>query len=481
MKIKLFASILFVTCLSFACKKSFLDLEPYDQVPSNEAITDETEMQTALNGVYYSLHTDHRADFDNEQSNLFDRTLPLVGDLMADNVAIVIDNSNRYTDVFNYSYLNTNQWANDTWEAAYSSILAINNIVEADVPQTPVSAQLKGEALTLRALVYFQLIRLYAEPFTVNPDAPGVPIVLTYDPSLKPARSKVSEVYAQINKDLSEGFGLMSNTTKNSSYVTKWVARALQAKVALTQGNWAAATDAAEDVVEQGGYSLAPASQYIAYWNNPAPVENKLETIFEISVDGVNNNGNTSLAYFYDPAGYGDAFGVDALYQLYSATDVRKQLMVPGENSGQPIHIVLKYPNASNPNDKDNDKVLRYSEVLLILAEAKARTGDELTSLLYLNRVATQRDPAFGGYSSTGAALIDDILRERRKELAFEGDRYWDLMRLNLDVVRVNLNNNYPSNTPLTLPAGSDKRIWPIPQAEMDANPNMEQNPGYGQ
>ncbi len=479
MKIKTITLTLFALIMISSCKKSFLDLKPYDQVSIEAAITDETEMATALNGAYYSLHTDHRQDATNDQSNLFDRTLPLIADLMADNVAIVIDNSNRYTEIFNYSYLSTDSWATDTWTAGYSTILAVNNIINADIPVTATSSQLKGEALTLRALIYFYLVRLYALPYTVNPDAPGIPIILTYDPNLKPARNSVAEVYMQIEKDLSDAFGMMTNTSKNSSYVTKYVARALEAKVALTKGDWQTAKAAAQDVVDNGGYSLAPASQYIAYWNDPAPVSNKLETIFEVSNDGVNNNGNNSLAYFYDPAGYGDVFAVQALYDLYSPTDIRKQLMVPGDKSGQPINIVLKYPNAANPDDKDDDKILRYSDILLILAEADARTGNEDDARKWLNEVAQQRDPSFSGFTSTGQTLIDDIIRERRKELAFEGDRYWDIVRLNLDVNRTNLDNNYPSNTSLTLPAGDPKRIWPIPQAEIDANPNIAQNPGY--
>ena len=462
-----------------SCKKSYLDLKPYDQIPSDIAITNEEEMQTALNGAYFSLHTDHVGDLDNDGSNLFDRTLPLIGDLLADNAALVIDNSNRYGSVFNYSYLSTDEWATGTWAAAYSSILALNNVINADIPVTATSSQLKGEALTLRALLYFNLVRLYAKPYTESPDAAGVPLVLTYEPTLKPARSTVAEVYAQIIKDLDDAFGLMTNTSKNSSYVTKYVAKALSAKVALTMGDWATAKSAAQAVVDNGGYSLAPATAYVAYWANPTPNSNKVETIFEVSVDGVSNNGNNSLAYFYDPAGYGDVFGVDALYDLYAPTDVRRNLMEAGEKSGQPIYIVLKYPNASNASDKDDDKVLRYSDVLLILAEAAARTGDEATARARLNDVAQRRDPAFAGYNSSGAALINDIITERRKELAFEGDRYWDLQRLKQDVVRVNQNNNYPSNTPLVLPFGDEKRIWPIPQAEIDANNNIEQNPGY--
>lgn len=175
----------------------------------------------------------------------------------------------------------------------------------------------------------------------------------------------------------------------------------------------------------------------------------------------------------------GDAFAVDALYNLYAPTDVRKDWMIPTARGGQPIKAVNKYPNTNNPDDKDDIKIIRYAEVLLILAEAYARTAEEANALSKLNQVAKQRDPAFARYTSNGQTLIDNIITERRKELAFEGDRYWDLARLKRDVVRINLNNNYPSNTPLTLPATSNKRVWPIPQDEIDANDIIMQNTGY--
>ena len=153
--------------------------------------------------------------------------------------------------------------------------------------------------------------------------------------------------------------------------------------------------------------------------------------------------------------------------------------MTPGTKGGQQVKYVTKYPNSNNAAEKDDTKIIRFSEILLILAEAYARTNDDANARLHLNRVAQQRDASFAGYTSSGAQLIEDILTERRKELAFEGHRYFDLARLNRDVVRFNLNGNYPSTAPLTLPTSSNKRIWAIPQSERDANPNISQNPGY--
>jgi starch-binding outer membrane protein, SusD/RagB family len=452
-----------------SCKKKFLELRPYDQIDQSQAILNESDMATAVNGIY--------AQFRN--ANLFGRTIPLVGDLMADNVFISTQNSNRYLPEFNYTYNSQSANQSGTWQSAYIAITRANQVINSNLPSSANVNQLKGEALTLRAIMYFYLVNYYARPYTDNPAGEGVPIVLSYDPFAKPERNTVAEVYAQIDKDLADAFGFMTNTTKNSSYVSKYVARAFQARVALFKGDWNAAKTAALDVVTNGGYTLATSANYVNYWKNPAPVSNKLETIFEISADIVSNNGSNALSYFYDQAGYGDAIGSDDLYNQYSATDVRKNLFITTTRAGQTVRVVNKFPNTNNASDKDDTKILRYSEVLLILAEAYYRLNDEVNARLYLNMVAKQRDPSFAGYSSTGAQLISDILLEKRKELAFEGLRYLDLQRLKMDVVRVNINNNYVGVTPLTIPYTNFRRIWPIPQDELDVNPSISQNPGY--
>jgi starch-binding outer membrane protein, SusD/RagB family len=453
-----------------SCKKAFLDLEPYNQIPLNDIITNEGDMQAAVNGAYAQLR-----DID-----LFGRTVPLLGDLLSDNAYISTVNSNRYIAEFTYSYVNTHGNAQNTWNDGYNAILRANNVINSDLPGTAVTNQLKGEALTLRALTYFTLVNVFAKPYTVDANGEGIPIILKFDTKLKPSRAKVGEVYAQIEKDLNDAFGLMTNTSKNASFITKFVARALLAKVAMFKGDWNTAKAAALDVVTNGGYTLTPAANLVAYWKNPVPVTNKLETVFEISSDNINNNGTNSLAYFYEQAGYGDALCSDELYNKYAATDARRNLFLSGERpAGQTVRIVNKYSNTSSTTERDDTKILRYADVLLILAEAYAKTNDEANALTRLNQLAQQRDPSFAGYTSTGTALVEDILTERRKELAFEGHRYWDLTRLNRDVVRVNINNNYPSNAPLALAIGSAKRIWPIPQSEKDANTNITQNPGY--
>jgi hypothetical protein len=461
--------LLFFLLMVTSCKKDFLNREPYGGLPTDQAITNEDDMRTAVNGIYASLRS----------VNLYGRTIPLFGDLFADNVYISTTNSNRYLDFFQVNMVVSNTNAQGIWQSAYATILDANNVINSKLSGTENTDQLRGEALTIRALMYFELVKFFAKPYTVDPSAPGVPIVLTYDPFIKPARNTVTEVYAQIQKDLEAAIPLLT-IQKGSGYITKNAAKAIRARMFEFKGDWANALTAAQDVINTSGYTLLGLNQVLGYWASNTPRTDKLETLFEVVFDLVGNIGNNALAYFYDQnGGYGDALASESLYRTYSATDVRRNLILTSSPTRGNVKVVNKYPNSSQP-DKDEVKVIRLSEVYLIAAEAAYHTNDETLAKTYLNAIATRRDPNFTGYTSTGAQLLSDILLERRKELAFEGHRYWDLARYNMDVVRVNLLGNY-GGVPLVIPAGNFRRILPIPQSELDANPNIrnQQNPGY--
>ncbi|MDQ3278212.1 MAG: RagB/SusD family nutrient uptake outer membrane protein [Bacteroidota bacterium] len=462
--------LLLFFCLSLgACKKDFLERQPFGSLPTKESITNAADMRTALNGVYAALRS----------PNLYGRTIPLVGDLLADNVYISTTNSNRYLEFQQVNVTVNNDNAEGIWQTAYNAILDANNIINSSLDGTDEVAQYRGEALSLRALLYFELVKFFARPYTVDPNGLGVPLILTYDPFVKPKRNSVTEVYTQIEKDLKQAIPLLT-LDRSSGYFTQYAATALLARMHQFKGEWSKALVAAEDVIKNSGYQLLNLNQVISYWASNTPRTDGLETLFEVVFDLVGNVGNNSLAYFYDQnGGYGDALAAQALYNLYSATDVRRSLILPSSPTRGNVRVVNKYPNSSQP-DKDEVKVIRMSEVYLIAAEAAYQTGNETLARTYLNAVAIRRDPAFAGYTATGAALLNAILEERRKELAFEGHRYWDLARYNRDVVRVNIGGNYPG-VPLVISANNFRRILPIPQSELDANPNIrsQQNPGY--
>ncbi len=468
-------SLLSVSVLLGSCKEEFLEQQPYDAVPVGSAITTPEELQAAVNGMYASLRmSTSLSSVIQEQS--FARNIPVLGDLMADNVYISSLNSGRYANFNTYSVTVSSGEASQIWRALYVQILRANTVINAGLStNSPTVDQLKGEAYAVRALGYFELVKHFATPYTVNPEAPGVPIVTVFDQNLSPSRNTVAQVYAQIHADLDEAYRLMT-VSKNSSYFTKYAAKALQARAYLFMGEgyYDEARDAALDVVNNGGFSLVPESDYVAYWQNPNPVTNKVETIFEISSDLVDNAGTNSLAYIYDQSGYGDLLVTSELYNLYSANDVRRDVIGVGKRGTEdPAYFVNKYPNTSSTVSRDNIKVIRYAEVLLTLAEAYARLDNDVQALIYLNRVATARGAA--PYVSVGDQLIDDIITERRKELAFEGHRFWDLTRLNRPIVRT---SQHPANARL-IEVGDYRRILPIPQGELDANPNIAPNPEY--
>ena len=451
-----------------SCSKKFLDLTPYSQVPLNQAIVDQNSMQTAVNGMYAGLRA----------TDFYGRSIPIDGDLLADNIYISAANSNRYLIELTYTYIPTYGNVASTWAEAYSVILRANDIINATIPSGPTVNELVGEALTVRAFTYFELLKFFAPSYLQDSTALGVPLVLKYDPLLTPPRNTVAEGYAQIQSDLIRAIGLTTEVP-SSSIASKYVAEGLLARLYMFMGDWTDAQTAALDIVNNGGYTLTGANNLVGYWSTPGVRTDLVETMFEVEFDITNNNSNDNLDAFYSQSGYGDALCTDNLYNTYSATDARRSLILAGSRAGVNVWVVNKYPNTTNPGGTDNTKVLRYAEILLTLAETYNRQGNDPMAQQYVNQVAQARDPSFVGYSVTGPALLDDITLERRKEFAFEGQRYWDLVRLNQDVVRDNTTNNYLQNVPLTLQANDHRRIFPIPQAEINANKNMKQNPGY--
>src|SRR5690606_2771504 len=293
--------------------------------------------------------------------NLYGRTLPVLGDIMSDNTYQSQQNTNRYTLFNNYSFNITDADVAGIWTSAYTVILRTNNIINSDLSGTANIDQYKGEAHAIRALMYFELVRWFARPYTADPGALGVPIVTTFDPDLKPGRSTVSEVYDLIINDLTQAYSLMTEFTYSSQF-SNYAALALQAKVYLTMGDKPNALTAALDVINNSGFTPVTAANYQAYWENPAVREDMVETLFEVSSDAVNNIAFDALGYLYSQGGnYGDLLMADDLYSSYEPTDVRLVLHPTGERpAGVPAVFVEKYPSLEG--DRSDTKVLRLAE-----------------------------------------------------------------------------------------------------------------------
>lgn len=467
--------------LGTSCGSDFYNLTPNNALALEGAIATDADMYTTVNGVYNGLL----------KPDLYGLSMLLKGDYMADN-AYAKPGSTRYTIFRDYNMTEDDATAKGTWESAYNVILRANSVINSTLPSTPNIDQLKGEAYAIRALMHFELVRNFATPYAANPAAPGVPVVTVFDQSNLPSRNSVNEVYQQIISDLNkaatlimldQGQSMTLNATAtlrslNSSYFTKFAVPALLARVYQTMGDWEKAKAEALKVVDQGGFSLVSSANYAAYWGTLVPTTNKVETIFEISFDTQSATNQNLLPYYYEQEGYGDVLVTDDLFNQYAATDVRISNIKQVTFATGPVYACKKFPGILNGSDRDNMRLIRYADVLLTLSEAYANTGDEAKALTILNQVAKARDSKFAGFSSAGTQLKDDILAERRKELAFEGHRFFDFQRLNKSFTHI-VSQNATQN--MTIAVANTRRVYPIPQAELNANVKLreQQNPGY--
>lgn len=476
-----------------SCSKSFINDTPYDAVPATGAVTDEASMYSALVGLYSSLRA----------TDFYGRTYAIKGDLMSDNCFLSTNNSGRYLVFNQYNMVRTDGYASSVWLNSYSAIKNANLIINSGVAKTSANInQMYSEAYAIRGMVYFDLLRNFALPYAAGPNSLGVPIVLKFDQSIKPGRDTISKVYAQIISDLTTAYAAAQynqgstmtfastgqSRILNSSYLTKYAIDGLLARVYQHMGNWTAARDACLDIVNNGGFTLVPSTGLIGYWAGTTPRTDKVETMFEVTSDANNSVGDGTLANIYVPkpvGSYGDILATATLYNSYSATDVRKGLYNPGTRTGQlgTAYYVTKYP-IDNVNF-DDVKIVRYAEVLTILAEAYYNLNDATNSLKYLNMVAQKRDPSFAGYATSGTAVLESILTERQKELAFEGYRYWDLYRLQRSFVKPQSQdgtNAIVSSVNVSFTGTSTVNIlFPIPSDEILVNPTIgaQQNAGY--
>lgn len=449
------------------CSKSFLTKNPGDALSPDQALADSSAMQTALYGAYAQLRG----------VDAYGRSLPVLGDLQADNSFVEQANAGRYLPDYSYGVSVNDAVALGMWRDLYAVIQRANQIIDAK-PAGQLATIIRAQAYGLRALSYFKLVNIFAKPYTDDKTAPGVPIVLHYNLAYLPGRSTVDSVYRQIVSDLKAAFPIAPDYS-SSVYLSKYAIEGLLARTYLYMGDNANAEAAAVDVINNGPFSLVTADKLEAFWANPGIQTDATEVMFEVDADINNNNASDDLSIIFIPDGYQDIYASGDLYNLYSATDARRSLLVPGETKrSAPAYLINKFPNGSNTSDKDNIKVIRLAEVYLIAAEA-ALPADDATARQYLNALMAERDPAFPGYSSTGSQLLSDIVTERRKELAFEGDRLYDLNRLKLPINRVANPGSIPG--PLTIAYPDNRRVQPIPQSEVQANPVIakQQNPGY--
>lgn len=398
------------------------------------------------------------------ESGYYGRDVIITDEVRSDN-AFSMGNSGRYTTESQYLY---NENSDLIWDEAYEVIANANIIINADLEtlegDRDFGRHIQGQAMTLRALAHFDLLREYGQQHTGGGNL-GVPIVTEYKgEDLFPARNTIDEVKAAVYNDLETAFSMMDSRFDDTKvYVSKYAAKAIESRVAVYFGDWNRAVSASEEVINSGMFSIIPADNYVSSW----AVDGGQNIIFELAASEVDNAGINGLAYMYqinpDGSGYGDVVATPEVLDIYEDSDVRLGIL---STEGDHIRNVGKYPD--NVTFTNNIVVLRFEEVILNYAEALLETGGD--ALTQLNKI-----PANRGASLYSEATKENILLERRRELIFEGFRYDDQLRAGMDMAARNISGNVTE----VIDYPSYLFAWPIPIAEMNANSNMVQNEGY--
>jgi hypothetical protein len=293
----------------------------------------------------------------------------------------------------------------------------------------------------------------------------------------EPARNTVQEVYNFAVADLLEAEGIIGTPTRGnvrSAFASKETVQALLAKIYMYMGQWQNAADYATKVINSGRFTLLPASDYVASFARENPGSESIFLVYGSSGDSYWGNFN-EIGYILSPEGYGDVAATNALLDLFEPGDVRANLFLTTAALSSEMWTA-KYKGKPAPININNINVLRLSEMHLIRAEAllNGATIAGVNARGDYNALRTKR-----GLGEAESVTLADIFAERRRELNFEGNGFWDISRRGANVVRDARDVHGTAPAEQLFP--NDRFAFPIPTAEMDANKNMVQNPGYQQ
>ncbi len=394
-------------------------------------------------------------------------------------------NSGRYTVPYNFNY--TTSAAPALWGTAYYVISAVNNIIDNLDGKSGVDGiteedvnNIHAECLFLRALAHFDLVRTYAKQYTIDKTALGVPYVIHTDPAGKPERDKVETVYDNIVADLLLAEELMEDDYTRTdvadarSAASKMAIQALLSRVYLYMGKYQESADYATLVIDSEEFELWKANKYEEAFKDDVPSDG--EVIFEVY--GLKSNSYDgywdAITWMTNPDGYSDCAASNDLISLYEDGDVRGEMFVNNPDEAPATYWTTKYAGKDKGTpDVSNVIVLRLSEMYLNRAESIIRgaTVVGVTALNDINAIRSNR-----GATPIGSAGIADVLLERRLEFAWEGHLWYDLARTGGSVTRTHYSGSEENRN-----ISSDSKYWvlPISKRELDANPNLQPNPGY--
>ena len=445
-KNKTFLVLILSGTLLSSCKKELESQKPQASLDAASAFTTANGIRGGINAVYSGL----------QSGNYYGLRYQIMADLGADNLSHV-GTFPSFAQIANKSILPDNAEVTNMYNSIYNTI-NISNLIIAAVPTVSdaslVNANALAELRTLRALMYFDLIRYWGGSPDGYGKANGVGVSLNLTPTSSltdaapKARSTEAEIYTAIAADLDFAISVSTFPNKQSSVnrVGKDYANALKARLQLYRGQFADAETLASGLIASARYPMVSTANYGAMWTS----KNSSESIFELEFNSADTN---PLAFFYFTTTLGGRNEISSstgLNNVHEANDVRKpvnfSVVPPLSKTRKVIRIAV---------GDDNVILLRTAELFLIRAEARIRKAnpDLIGGLSDLNVVRT-RAGLSNFVSLSNVAVLDAILAERRVELAHEGHRLFDLRRYNLTGSVLGVSEAF-------------RNLFPIPQREV--------------
>lgn len=499
-----FAAIIFCIISFSSCIK---DVAPSDAI-TTETLTSTTEgLTNAVNGAY-ALFKDH-VQFNGtaDDNNMYLRQYFQLSDFASDDIACaqVTEDPLFYSFSLNHSPAQTN--TRYFWYISYKIISDCNTVIEAvEANQTddPVRKQLLGECYFLRAFCNFNLVRLFALPYTQDKSADGIILrTSTSDPAQK-ARSTVEEVYQQVIADAQKSADLMS-ATRGVVYASREAAWALLSRVYLYMDDAQEAINYSAKVISSGKFSLATETAFPKMF---ADAVSSNETIFCIAFTSKEDYGKfgsiASMIFSDGNSGWGEEFATTSLRNLMNKhpEDVRwKYIMALPDGSGGiakkngiETYYIGKFSFQDGSPTLSSPIMFRLAEMYLNRAEANAKSGNTKAALDDLDAIRKNRGlqaSLYKGVLPAGSTALEVVLNERRMELAFEAQRTFDVYRNKLVMNRtywgyhlpglketdIDLSKQPAGYANMLVQPGDSRTIYYIPVDEIQSNPLCTQNP----
>lgn len=490
-----------------SCVNDWLDVTPSDGTDADAALTSSSDLAAARTGMYKALKGNSSlVDYYGMQFFVY-------GDVHAgdDYQYNNIGGSNRASFYYDMNYQTASEFTSSTsssnvaWKSPYIVIGRANRIIAAaeggalsDAAEAKATIdQYAAEAKVLRALAHFDLVRIYGKPYTEDQGASlGVPLVTgVLESNAKPARSTVAEVYTQVVKDLTEAISSNALAAETEpGYVSVWGAKAILSRVYLNMGDYANALSVAEDIIKNSGAALWTRDQYFKAWDASTP--NESEFLFRLNVAGsTDNNDLNGIGNLQQREGYKEMVATKKFVDMLTSDpkDVRNDMFLPATAAKEvatygtnKVFLNKLRGQGGNLRNVTIVPIIRLSEVYLTAAECAFRNNDKTKAVEYLNDLVKNRTTTEASLATVDNITLERILIERRKELIGEGQRYFDALRNNETITRYTSEADKGWHKTLSKEAQSFNRdyfkaIAAIPQAEINANPNIKQNTGYGE